>query len=187
VHVSLYDGLDARESRDADHNPADGQPTLETLADQGFEVVGIDLSDGLLDQSRENLKHLPNVKLELADIRSWEPPPNKRTANVDCITTFFVFNHLHMDEYKEMVSKMCKWLKPGGILVLGTVANMHGWVKMRMAMLPSTSLTIEANTALLEKNGCKVVKAWEELFKPIFPGLTEEDHRMHQFVCARKL
>ncbi|KAJ9611374.1 hypothetical protein H2200_004558 [Cladophialophora chaetospira] len=164
---------------------AHGQPVVQIFAEQGFEVTGVDISNGLLDQARRNLAYLPNAHFELADMRDWSPAPTRADGNVDCIFTFYVFGHLPLVDYEAMVAKMAGWLRPKtGILVLATVAQMHGWVTTRAATFPSTSLTIQENTALLERNGCEVVRAWEEEWSS--KTMATEDSRTHQFICARR-
>lgn len=164
---------------------AHGQPVMERLANQGFEAVGVDLSDGLLGQARENLAHRANAHFELADMRLWEPPSDRKDGNVDCVVTFYALGHLPLSDYRAMVAKMARWLKSGtGVFVLSTVAHMHGWVTTQAATFPHTSLTIEENTAFLEQNGCEVIKAWEEEWSS--QNIAQEDSRTHQFICARK-
>ena len=164
---------------------AHGQPVVQTLAEQGYETVGVDMSDGFLERAQRNLGHLTNASFELADMRSWQPPDDRRDSNVDCVLTFYAFGHLPLSDYEEMVGKMARWLKPGtGVLVLATVAQMHGWVTTRRATFPSTSLSIQENSALLERSGCQVVKAWEEEW--ISKNLSNGDSRTHQFICVRK-
>ena len=164
---------------------AHGRPVVQTFAEQGFEVTGIDLCDGLLEQAKQTLAHLPNASLDLADVRLWEPSPARRDGNVDCITTFYAMNHLPLADYEPVIARMVGWLKPRtGLLVLATVAQIHGWVTIREATFPSTSLTIQQNTTLLERNGCEVIKAWEEEWSS--KHIHTEVSRTNQFICARK-
>lgn len=163
---------------------AHGQPVAQTLAEQGFTVVGVDITPGLVDLARHNNAHLPNASFQLGDIRDWEPALDRRNGNVECVVTFYMLGHLPLSDYEEVVAKMVRWLKPNGVFVLSTVAQMHGWVTTRTATFPHTSLTIQENTALLEKNDCEVVRAWEEEWSS--KGIANGDSRTNQFVCARK-
>jgi 2-polyprenyl-3-methyl-5-hydroxy-6-metoxy-1,4-benzoquinol methylase len=161
---------------------AHGQPVVQTLAERDFQVLGVDVSDGMLEQARSNLAALPNASFELADVRVWNPPENRQ---VDGVLTFYALGHLPIADYKATVMRMISWLKPqSGVLVLGTVAEMHGWVTTASATFPHTSLTLEENMTLVESRGCRVVKGWEE--KWVSKNLGTGDSRTHQFVCARK-
>jgi cyclopropane fatty-acyl-phospholipid synthase-like methyltransferase len=156
----------------------DGPATLR-LAEAGFEVVGVDITEGLLEYAKKSVAQLKDAHLELADVRQWQPPDD-RLGKVDCIVTFYLFNHFPLTDWKAMVAKMVTWLSPGGIIVFANLSDTHGWIKPRHRWVPSTSLSIEENTALFGAHDCVVAKAWEEFSRQ---GPTR---RKHQFLCIRK-
>ncbi|MCG3205117.1 MAG: Ubiquinone biosynthesis O-methyltransferase [Elusimicrobia bacterium] len=95
---------------------------LEKL--NGDRLVGIDLSDTLLNQARERLKDKPNCELIKADI---ERLPFERGL-FDCVICSEVLEHV--ENPKLVIDEMFRVIKPQGLIVI-TVPNetLINWTK----------------------------------------------------------
>jgi O-antigen chain-terminating methyltransferase len=86
---------------------------LETLLENGFQALGVDLDDGMLQACRA--RDLPAVKAEaLAYLK--ELPSDSLAV----LTGFHIAEHILFDDLKELVSEAKRVLKPAGLLILET-------------------------------------------------------------------
>lgn len=86
-----------------------GGRMIFTILECGFEVTGVDVSRKMLDLARKN--H-PEVSFELSDINSWQT-----IKKFDLIVAWDSIFHLPADMQEPVVSKLCSYLEPDGILV----------------------------------------------------------------------
>lgn len=83
------------------------------LIKAGFQVTGIDISQKMVDFC---LKSFPGT-FHKADMTTYEP-----SQQFDAIVSLFnLFQESYTTTYS-MVFKMASWLRPGGTLILGTIA-----------------------------------------------------------------
>src|SRR5436190_14710807 len=81
------------------------------LAENGFEVVGVDSSPAMLDVARERTDA---VTFEAGDLFAWRPP-----APVDAVLCRGVLNDLTQDvDRQHGLEALWEMLRPGGLLVL---------------------------------------------------------------------
>lgn len=162
---------------------AHGRPTVQCLAEQGHNVLGLDLSLGMLDKATKDLAAFPNVRFELGDVRIWTPAPSQK-GHIDCVTCFYVISHFAQEEYSVILGRIAGWLRPTGIFVLGAIVGRNEWKRFERIAAPISSATTEELKRLLEDAGLEVVKDWEEdwssVVRPDRPG------RRHQFFLCRK-
>lgn len=86
---------------------------LETLLENGFQALGVDLDDGMLQACKA--RNLPAVKAEaLAHLK--ELPSDSLAV----LTGFHIAEHILFDDLKELVSEAKRVLKPAGLLILET-------------------------------------------------------------------
>ncbi|MFW9788022.1 MAG: class I SAM-dependent methyltransferase [Candidatus Thorarchaeota archaeon] len=90
-----------------------GVPVLRTLVDNGFEAKGIDFSQGMLDLAKENV---PEAELILGDITKTDFEPE----SFDGIISTYAFIHIFRTEHPRLYGKIFTWLKPGGVMLVGT-------------------------------------------------------------------
>jgi SAM-dependent methyltransferase len=96
--------------------PGTGQATLP-LAKRGYEIVGIELGEGLAARARHRLADFPNVKIINADFEMWEPDEE----HFDAIVAFTAFHWLDPEtRYRKSAAS----LKPQGALAV--IATQHG-------------------------------------------------------------
>jgi ubiquinone/menaquinone biosynthesis C-methylase UbiE len=92
-----------------------GKPTANALVSAGHSVHGIDISEGMLEVAH---KQVPLATFQRIDFRDFSAEP----ATYDAITSYFAFLiAMPQDQIREMIRKIYKWLKPGGLFVFGTV------------------------------------------------------------------
>lgn len=87
-----------------------GYPIAAYLIDQGFTVTGIDVSEGMLAYSTQLA--LPRATFLHADIQSWQS-----SLTYDAIIAFDSLFHLPITSQVPVLTKLCKWLNPGGVLL----------------------------------------------------------------------
>jgi len=95
--------------------PGTGQATL-LLAKRGYEIIGIELGEGLAARARRKLADFPNVKIVHADFETWEPADE----HFDAIVAFTAF---HWIDPQTRYRKSAELLKPEGVLAI--IATQH--------------------------------------------------------------
>ncbi|KOS22414.1 putative methyltransferase [Escovopsis weberi] len=83
------------------------------LASLGFQVTGIDISKNMIDQCRK--KNIPAM-FHQVDMRSFEPH-----ESLDGVVSLFSLLQVPYRDVCSMIYSMASWLRPGGVLVIGTV------------------------------------------------------------------
>ena len=102
-------------SRVLDIGSGTGLPVASMLTDAGMIVTGIDISSAMIDVARINV---PSADFHKCNMRQYRPPNDEK---FDAIISIFSIINLPTSAIKEMAFKMAHWLKPGGLLVLGTI------------------------------------------------------------------
>ena len=96
-----------------------GRFTLHVLRNFPGQLVGLDLSDTLLEQLREKLAELPDTmrsrcRLVSADLYRLDES-TIGPGGFDAIVGFFFLHHL--DRLTEAIRQLCRWLRPGGQMI----------------------------------------------------------------------
>ncbi len=144
-----------------------GIPNARFLVGKGFEVIGIDISENLLEIARNNV---PEGLFQLTDIMTYET--ESKFAGILAWDSLF---HLKIDEHEAAFAKLADMLAPGGVLLF-THGGAEGEIEGEMygekftyssigplkikSLLLSLGLTIlwwEHNTA--DENGYLVAMA----------------------------
>jgi SAM-dependent methyltransferase len=99
--------------------PGTGQATLP-LAERGFSITGIELSEALASVARRKLLAHPNVQIVCESFETWTPV----AASFDAVVAFTSF---HWIDHDVRFKKPAVILRPGGALAL--VATSHVWVQ----------------------------------------------------------
>jgi SAM-dependent methyltransferase len=91
-----------------------GKPTARQLVDAGFEVTGIDISEGMLRLARQNV---PEAKLRQLDIVDLE----ESLGPFDAVIDFFSLLMFPRSQIPSMLRRFRDLLVPGGYFLLGMV------------------------------------------------------------------
>jgi ubiquinone/menaquinone biosynthesis C-methylase UbiE len=105
-----------------------GIPATLRLAQQGFAVTGVDISDRQLELAR---KRVPSAAFIKADMASLAFPRN----SFDAVTAFYSIIHVPKEEHASLVANISRWLKPSGAFLAtwpmsaweGEEENWEGW------------------------------------------------------------
>jgi SAM-dependent methyltransferase len=94
--------------------PGTGKATLP-LARRGFEVVGVELGEGLANVARRNLAEFPNVEIVTARFEEWEPN--------ECFDAVVAFTAFHWIDPGAQYAKTARLLRDGGSLAVVTTKH----------------------------------------------------------------
>lgn len=95
-----------------------GVPTARQMAGAGFEVVGIDLSGGMVKLARERVPHATFHQLDIADLRPGGP---RELGRFDAVVAFFSLLMLPRAEIPLALQTIRHLLAPGGLFALSMV------------------------------------------------------------------
>jgi len=131
-----------------------GIPDTKYLHDSGFDVIGVDFSDGMLKIARENL---PNVTFIKQNITELDFPDN----SFDGLISFSVIIHIPREKHKPMFQQFHKLLKPDGIILVSMawseweeIGEFCGEKMFWSHFKPETSLQI------IKDSGFSIIKDW---------------------------
>lgn len=95
-----------------------GIPATKILADAGFEVLGIDISDVQIERAR---MLVPNATFVRADMVLWEGD----RARFDAVVAFYSLIHLPVEDQRLLISRIPDWLVANGYLM--AIVGYEGW------------------------------------------------------------
>jgi SAM-dependent methyltransferase len=97
-------------------------PIADRLKEKGGRIVGMDLSEGMLEQLRERAAAYENVELVQGDLQKTLPFPDE---SFDIVMANFVV--YHVDHIPHSIRELKRVLKKGGLLLLATGShkNLH--------------------------------------------------------------
>ncbi|MFX1480883.1 MAG: class I SAM-dependent methyltransferase [Promethearchaeota archaeon] len=93
-----------------------GIPTSKYLAERGFEISGIDISETMLNLARENVPNGTYTKMDMNEIKFDE-------NTFDALVSVYALFHVRKKKYYQIFKKFYEVLKPGGILMINTGIN----------------------------------------------------------------
>ncbi len=102
-------------SRVLDLGCGTGLPTARGLSEAGHEVVGIDISPGILKLARDNVPGAEFHQMDIADLR------DGRLGTFDGIAAFFALLMLPRPEIPHALRMLHGMLRPEGLLALAMV------------------------------------------------------------------
>ena len=165
-----------------------GRPVCERFAAAGHDVLGVDLSSGMIEAARERV---PMAKFEKCDVREFNPP----AGSYDVVTVFFsLIAGVTQADIRATIARIYGFIKPGGLFVFATVPLDAENADIMWMGQPVRVSSISTDDVLLtiKKAGFEVASQEESKFKPekaVDVGLCgpedvwEEDHI---FVYAKR-
>ena len=103
------------------------------LARRGVDMVGIDLSPGMIDLARARTDPALRIAYRLADVMTADLPDGA----FDLVVSVSMAHHLPLDR---IVPRLARLLAPGGTLLLQDVMNRRG-----LSQLPANAVAMVAN------------------------------------------
>ncbi|MEU9286119.1 class I SAM-dependent methyltransferase [Streptomyces sp. NPDC048275] len=159
-----------------------GVPTARQLTDAGFEVVGIDLSGGMVELAQEYVPGATFHQLDLADLRPGGP---RDLGRFDAVAAFFSLLMLPRAEIPLALLTVRHLLAPGGLFILSMVeADVDDF------SIPFLGNTIRVSGYLkedlrkvIESGGFEIVKESSYTFAPAATDVPPEEQ---VFLCCRR-
>ncbi|KAE8389465.1 S-adenosyl-L-methionine-dependent methyltransferase [Aspergillus alliaceus] len=104
------------QSRVLDVGCGTGRPVAETLSEAGHSVVGIDISQEMVNIARQQV---PGASFEKADMMTYTPP----NLPFDAVCALLSLFQLGPDDTASALAKFSEWLAPDGIILLCTILS----------------------------------------------------------------
>ncbi|MER5750498.1 class I SAM-dependent methyltransferase [Streptomyces sp. NPDC002088] len=169
-------------SRVLDLGCGTGLPTMRQMTDAGFEVVGVDLSPGMVELARENVPAATFHRLDLADLRPGGPGDLGR---FDAVAAFFSLLMLPRAEIPLALRTVHHLLVPGGLFALSMVeADVDDF------SIPFLGNTIRVSgylreelNQIIETGGFDIVKESSYTYAPAVTDVPPEEQ---VFLCCRR-
>ena len=86
---------------------------LETLTENGFDALGVDINEGMLEACRK-------LDLHVSNIDALEHLQAQRDSSIAVISGFHFAEHVSFENLQKIVKQTLRVLKAGGILILET-------------------------------------------------------------------
>jgi ubiquinone/menaquinone biosynthesis C-methylase UbiE len=127
--------------------------TTKRLAER-FEVIGVDISSEQLRLARAALAETTFVHADLMEL-------DFPRSSFDAITAFYVFMHVPRDDHPELLRRIHRWLKPGGVFIapmstVGGPDRVESWLGVQMFF---SGWGAETNGSLVRAAGLEVLVA----------------------------
>ena len=90
-----------------------GVPVDRWLIDRGHRVVGLDISDAMLDLARRNVPEADYRQRDMAALADGE-------FAVDAVVSFFAMFHLDRRRHRDFLRRIRSYLSVGGLLLVTT-------------------------------------------------------------------
>ncbi|WP_406266223.1 class I SAM-dependent methyltransferase [Actinacidiphila glaucinigra] len=169
-------------SRVLDLGCGTGLPTARQLSDAAFDVVGVDLSEGMLELARTYVPGAVFHQLDIADLRPGGPV---RLGRFDAVAAFFSLLMLPRAEIPHALRTIRHLLVPGGLFALSMVeADVDDF------SIPFLGFTIRVSGYLreellhvIESGGFEIVKEFSYTYAPAFSDVPPEEQ---VFLCCRR-
>lgn len=130
-----------------------GVPSTQTLITHGFDVTGVDISEGQIALARE---HVPEATLIQSDMMALEFP----AASFDAVVGFYSIFHLPRDEQSVMIERIQAWLTKGGWFLCNFNTNegdvtREDWLAPGVTMY-SSGLGVQGTRDMLKISGSEL-------------------------------
>ncbi|RPK80442.1 MULTISPECIES: class I SAM-dependent methyltransferase [Streptomyces] len=158
-------------SRVLDVGSGTGRPTAQTLTDAGHRVLGVDVSPVMTALAA---RQVPEAEFRCADIRDLPLPEGE----FDAVCVYFSLLQMERGEQGELLGRLARSLRPGGLLAVATVpVDVAGVDAVFMGQpVRVSSFGAEEFTALAARAGIAVDWAHSALFTPDHPAGAPEPH-----------
>ena len=147
-----------------------GVPVINFLVEKGFDVTGVDISEGMLNLAKKIFPKAKFIKMAMTDI---DFPEN----SFDGLTAFYSIIHVPREKQADLFKRIHKILKPNGTMMIsmgseeweGTSEDFHGAKMMWSQWSPEKSLQIIKDAG----------------FEILFDKHLERGGEMHYWILAK--
>lgn len=115
----LIESLPANGGRILDLGCGAGIPVARDLAALGHSVVGVDGSEQQIVRARRNVPTATFIEQDMCEVEL-------SAASFDAVGAFYSMTHLPPAQQGLLISKIARWLKPGGMFVASFGAGAAG-------------------------------------------------------------
>ncbi|KRV47018.1 methyltransferase [Wenjunlia vitaminophila] len=170
-------------SRVLDLGCGTGLPTAAQLAEGGHQVVGVDLSPGMLARARANV---PSGSFHCLDIADLSPAGTRDLGRFDAVAAFFSLLMLPRAEIPGALHLCHDLLRPGGLFALSMVEADLDDVPLPFLgnAIRVTGFLREDLRAQVEEAGFEVVAESSYTYAPASTDVPPEEQLFLH--CARK-
>lgn len=153
-----------------------GVPTARALVLGGHDVLGIDVSNTMLQAARRNV---PGARFERRDMTDLELPE----GSLDAVTAFFSLLMLSRAAIRATLQSFARFLKPGGYLLVAMVEGDFDSLELPFAGVVGrfSAYPQGAFAELLEETGFEILQSEGVTYRPATPELHPE--RQLFFYC----
>ena len=96
------------------------------LAPRAERIIGIDLSRRMIESAQRRCSSLPNVEFRTGDVIEMELPP----TGFDLVVSAATLHHVPL---RAVLSRIERWLRPGGRLLVVDLRRPVGWIDPALA------------------------------------------------------
>ena len=93
-----------------------GVPVAATLANGGYRVTGVDLSEVQIARARHLVPEATFVHADANRVAFAD-------RSFDAVVCLYALIHMPLDEQPQLISRIAGWLRPGGLLLVTTGAQ----------------------------------------------------------------
>jgi cyclopropane fatty-acyl-phospholipid synthase-like methyltransferase len=87
-----------------------GVPASRQLVEEGFDVLGLDISQVQIERAR---RLVPTATFVQGDLVTWEAEP----ASFDAVVSLYTLIHVPLEDQRNLLPRIRRWLHPGGFLL----------------------------------------------------------------------
>ena len=128
-----------------------GVPVTKYLADEGYSIIGIDISEGMLSLAR---KHVPEGQFIKVDMTEMDFSDD----TFDGIVSFYAIIHIPREKHANLFKKFHSILKPNGIILIGLgVSEWEGIEDYFDARMFWSHYDSEKSLKLVKKAGFEII------------------------------
>lgn len=153
VHLEILNKLLPHNSSILDIGCGAGKPVDSYLVIKGHKVIGIDISERMIELAKQNVPQADFRVEDMSDFKAEE-------FRVDAVVSFYAIFHTPRESHKDILRKINSFLRKGGYILItmgvddweGEEENFYG-VNMRWSHYDA-----KANIGLVENAGFKILK-----------------------------
>ncbi|TFF87101.1 MAG: class I SAM-dependent methyltransferase [Promethearchaeota archaeon] len=147
-----------------------GIPTAKFLAEKGFEVTGIDISETMINEAKKNVP-----KANFIEMNALEMPFEKN--KFDGIISVYTLFHIPRIEHENLFKKFYEILRPKGILMINSgVSESEGRSNFFGVPMFWSNFSPDKTLSLVKKTG----------FSITFEGVLERGGEIQYWIFAQK-